>query len=496
MSKLLNIDAAIIVFFMLIFIPPVASGFVLSKYVSGRIVEEKTNKLYGIANTLDKLLTSDYDTILEKYNMQNASKEDKIKVLSKELSPVSDTVVSGFKDTGIGYYSKELDAIITYSPSEKMNWTIGMPISKNHNGREAMATKQWISYRGGELVWGNGIAVFFPIIRNNESIGYIWAVELDENINKELFPMYVNIAIAVSILIGIGIAVFSILLFKYNDKKYIRSLNDYIKCISSDNSIRLPQMQGIYGEINNTINLLSNQFIEQKEIETRMLKAENMLVGSFITLSIAHEIKNPLMSIKGFSDLIKESSSDNSIIKYTKIISDETERINKLIGNLLSVSKKNDVINEKHCINNLINESVSLLLPNFRRHNVSYTIKSSQDYYIICDSNRFKQIILNMLLNSLSAFDGRDNNKIEITLSDTAESGMLSVSIKDNGCGIPDYIMQDIFQPFWTTKSNSTGLGLFIVKSFIDSMGWQLHVSSLKDLWTCFTITMPYIKEY
>ena len=71
MSKLLNIDAAIIVFFMLIFIPPVASGFVLSKYVSGRIVEEKTNKLYGIANTLDKLLTSDYDTILEKYNMQS-----------------------------------------------------------------------------------------------------------------------------------------------------------------------------------------------------------------------------------------------------------------------------------------------------------------------------------------------------------------------------------------------------------------------------------------
>ena len=422
MSKLLNIDAAIIVFFMLIFIPPVASGFVLSKYVSGRIVEEKINKLYGIANTLDRLLTSDYDTILEKYNMQNASKEDKIKVLSKELSPVSDTVVSGFKDTGIGYYSRELDAIITYSPSEKMNWTIGMPISQNHNGREAMATKQWISYGGGELVWGNGIAVFFPIIRNNESIGYIWAVELDENINKELFQMYVNIAIAVSILIGIGIAVFSIFLFKYNDKKYIRSLNDYIKCISLDNSIRLPAMQGIYGEINNTINLLSNQFIKQKEIETRMLKAENMLVGSFITLSIAHEIKNPLMSIKGFSDLIKESSSDNSIIKYTKIISDETERINKLIGNLLSVSKKNDVINEKHCINNLINESVSLLLPNFRRHNVSYTIKSNQDYYIICDSNRFKQIILNMLLNSLSAFDGRDGNKIEITLSDTAES--------------------------------------------------------------------------
>ncbi len=496
MGKLLNIDAAIIVFFMLIFIPPVVSGFVLSKYVSGRIVEEKTNKLYGIANTLDKLLISDYNTILEKYNMQNASKEDKIKVLSKELSPVSDTVVSGFKDTGIGYYSRELDAIITYSPSEKMNWTVGMPISKNHNGREAMATKQWISYGGGgELIWGNGIAVFFPIIRNNESIGYIWAVELDENINKELFPMYVNIALAVSILIGIGIAVFSIFLSKYNDKKYIRSLNDYIKCISLDNSIRLPAMQGIYGEINNTINLLSNQFIEQKEIETRMLKAENMLVGSFITLSIAHEIKNPLMSIKGFSDLIKESSSDNSIIKYTKIISDETERINKLIGNLLSVSKKNDVINEKHCINNLINESVSLLLPNFHRHNVSYTIKSNQDYYIICDSNRFKQIILNMLLNSLSAFDGRDNNKIEIILSDTAESGMLAVSIKDNGCGIPDYIMQDIFQPFWTTKSNSTGLGLFIVKSFINSMGWQLQVSSLKDLWTCFTITMPHIKE-
>lgn len=493
MHKLLNLDVVIIVFFMLIFIPPIASGFVLSRYISNMIVEEKTSKLYGIANTLDKLLTSDYDTILKKYDMQHASKEDKIKVLSKELSPISDTVVSGFKDTGIGYYNKELDAIITYAPSEKMNWTIGMPISKNHNGRNAMATKQWISYRGEELVWGKGIAVFYPIIRNNEAIGYIWAVELDENISKELFPMYVNIAIVVSILIGIGIAVFGIFISKHNDKKYIRSLNDYIKCISSDNSIRLPQMQGIYGEINNAINLLSNQFIEQQEIETRMLKAENMLVGSFITLSIAHEIKNPLMSIKGFSDLIKESSDNNSIIKYTKIISDETERINKLIGNLLSVSKKNDIINEKHCINTLIYESVQLVLPNFRRHNVRYTILSSKDYFVICDCNRFKQIILNILLNSLSAFEGRDNNTIEITLADAAENGMLSVCIKDNGCGIPDDILQDIFQPFWTTKSNSTGLGLFIVKSFIDSMGWQLQVSSSKDLWTCFTITIPYI---
>ncbi len=103
MHKLLNLDAVMIVFFMLIFIPPIASGFVLSRYISNMIVEEKTSKLYGIANTLDKLLTSDYDTILKKYDMQHASKEDKIKVLSKELSPISDTVVSGFKDTGIGY---------------------------------------------------------------------------------------------------------------------------------------------------------------------------------------------------------------------------------------------------------------------------------------------------------------------------------------------------------------------------------------------------------
>ncbi len=494
-NKLLNLDRTIIVFFMLIFIPPVISGFVLSKYVSNMIVKEKTNKLYGIANTLDKLFISDYDTILNKYNMQNASKEDKIKILSKELSPISDMVVSGFQNTGIGYYNRELDAIITYAPSEKMNWTIGMPISKNHNGRYAMAEKRWIAYRGEELIWGNGIAVFFPIIRNNEAIGYIWAVELDENINKELFPIYVNIAIAVSIFIGIGIAVFSIFIFKYNDKQYISSLNNYIKYILEDNSVRLPQMTGIYGEINNAINLLSDKFIEQKDIETRMLKAENMLVGSFITLSIAHEIKNPLMSIKGFSDLIKENSNDSHIKKYTKIISDETDRINSLIVNLLSVSKKNDTISQKYCINDIINESISLLLPNFRKHNISYSVISDKEYFILCDNNRFKQIILNILLNSLSAFEGRTDNKIEITIQDTNGNGILSVSIKDNGSGISNDKIADIFQPFWTTKSNSTGLGLFIVKSFVDSMGWQISVSSKKNQWTCFTLNIPYIRE-
>ncbi len=271
-------DRIVIVFFLLIFIPPVISGFVLGKYVSSMIVKEKINKLYGIANTLDKLFDSDYDTILKQYNMQNASKEDKIQLLSKVLSPISDMVVSGFTNTGIGYYNRELDVVITYAPSDKMSWTIGKPISQNHNGRYAMASKHWISYRGEELMWGNGIAVFYPIIRNDDAIGYIWAVELDENINKELFPIYVNITIAVSIFIGIGIAMFSLFILKYNDKKYISVLNHYIKCIAQDNSIRLPQLKGIYGEINNAINMFANIFIEQKEIETGMLKAENMLV--------------------------------------------------------------------------------------------------------------------------------------------------------------------------------------------------------------------------
>ncbi|MDE7169095.1 MAG: GHKL domain-containing protein, partial [Mucispirillum sp.] len=462
--------------------------FLSSKYVSGTLVIEKTQKLYGIAKVLDSVFETDYDTILKKYGMENASKDEKIKILSKELFPISDAVVSGFKDTGIGYYSRELDAIITYSPSEKMSWSVGMPISQNHGGRYAMENKQWISYRGSELVWGDGIAVFYPIIRNDEAIGYIWAVELDETISAGLSSVYFNLTL--TIMIGLGISVMGILFLIKEKAIYVDQLNGYIKHMELDNDFRLPDMKGVYGEINSAINKIAYKLIMQKEMESHMIMTENMLASSFITLSIAHEIKNPLMSIRGFAELIKERSDSNpSVLKYATIIGNEVYRIDRLIGNLLNTSKRVDTVKSKNSVKTLVNETAALCHSNFYREKIECKVTCDKDYLIFCDGNQFKQVMLNLLLNSIASLKNTESKRIDISVECSEKS--LRISIADNGCGIPKDKIDEIFQPFWTTKKNSTGLGLFVVKSFIDSMGWIISVESEENSFTRFTLTIP-----
>lgn len=149
------------------------------------LIREKASKLYGAAKMLSLHLKGDFDSILSDQKSKNITRNKKIIMLNKKLSYFTDLVAVCFPPLGVGYYSKELDAIITYGPSQKFSKKVGEKISKDHLGREVMGKKKEM-FITGDMVRGNCMACFLPLIRKKKVVGYVWATEPVQEIYKQI----------------------------------------------------------------------------------------------------------------------------------------------------------------------------------------------------------------------------------------------------------------------------------------------------------------------
>jgi len=182
------------------------------------VIEEKVNKLSGTAKILKNYLKEGFDSLLSLNEIKNLNRVEKISILNKRLKKITDLVAQSFPLVGVGYYSKELDAIITYGPSKKFGDKVGQSISSNHLGREVMAKDKEMVVTE-EMVRGHCMAYFSPLKKKKEIIGYVWATEPIQEIYKQIREIkqkktkYTDLKIIIDILplISLFIEEFSIL---------------------------------------------------------------------------------------------------------------------------------------------------------------------------------------------------------------------------------------------------------------------------------------------
>ena len=176
--------------------------------ISKELIEEKEVMLFGLATQLDNALDGTYEDIINRYGGVSVTREEKIKILHDELWEITDFVASGVSGVGVGYYSKELDAILTYGPEAEFGHTIGQSIFEGHLGYQVMAEGQSM-VQHGELVRGNIMNCMRPVIRNGTTIGYIWANETLEDVSSRLSIVFKQILFfTIIIFILLYIAVF------------------------------------------------------------------------------------------------------------------------------------------------------------------------------------------------------------------------------------------------------------------------------------------------
>lgn len=229
---------------------------------------------------------------------------------------------------------------------------------------------------------------------------------------------------------------------------------------------------------------------DMKNLEKKVITSEKFSVIGKLAAGFAHEIRNPLTSIAGFIHLLKETlKQDDKHIYYLSIIQSELDRVKKLVTNFIVAAKPDTPMKRECDIQNLIMEIVTLMESHALLCNV--TIECSmptEPIFLYIDAMQIKQVIMNLIQNSIEAMP--HGGAILISMAETSDHS-IAITIQDNGCGMTDSELNQIMNPFFTTKEDGLGLGLSISYQIIESHKGSLHVFSEKGKGTTFTVILP-----
>lgn len=208
---------------------------------------------------------------------------------------------------------------------------------------------------------------------------------------------------------------------------------------------------------------------------------------------IAHELRNPLTAIKGFSQYIKEYfNQDMNIKEYLDIMLHETNKTNMIIENFLSFAEPEPYRKTKCNVNTLINEIINNLHNLFYTEGIRPIVKLSEDLpYITVDPEKIKQALWHISQNAVDALSTAPIKQIRYITYISKDKNHIVIKITDTGQGIPNIHMDNLFTPFFTTKENGTGLGLSISYRIIENHNGNISVKSKPFKGTSFIITLP-----
>jgi len=220
-----------------------------------------------------------------------------------------------------------------------------------------------------------------------------------------------------------------------------------------------------------------------------LLQSEKLAAAGQLAAGIAHEIRNPLTSLKGFLQLLKSGSSSTAKRDaYLTIMLEELGRIEQILGELLVLSRPRAVQFAKTRIAHLIRHVVLLLQPQAVMRGVEIKVRPiSETAYIYCDENQIKQVLINIVKNGIEAMEHGGTLSIEAT----ADHDTAAIRIADQGTGIPPDKLDRLGSPFFTTKENGTGLGLTVCYRIMRNHGGRIEVDSRQGEGTTFTLYLP-----
>jgi len=226
-----------------------------------------------------------------------------------------------------------------------------------------------------------------------------------------------------------------------------------------------------------------------KEMEEQIKLADRMVSIGQMAAGIAHEIRNPLASLMGSIQVLKEEMDPGpDDVNLMNIAIRESERLNKLVSDFLLFAHppRNEFV--PVLLNTLIDETLHVLenSPRFNGH-IAISRVFSDETRILGDANQLKQVLWNLFLNAVQEME--DGGHLRIGLGHGEKGVTLTVS--DTGAGIDRQRIGKIFEPFFTTKESGTGLGLAIVHRIIESHGGTIHVESEPGRGTSFILRFP-----
>lgn len=232
---------------------------------------------------------------------------------------------------------------------------------------------------------------------------------------------------------------------------------------------------------------------ELGDAQRRLIEHEKLRSLGEMTANIAHEIKNPLVVIGGFTKrLAKKAHLDESEARYIDIITKEVARLESILTEILNYVKETPLLFELCDINDLLDEILYLLTSDTGWDGITITKKYDRDLTpTLCDVQQIKQVFINILMNSFEAMKGKGTVAIGTETTLCQGQPFIAVSITDTGGGVEPSFLDNIFNPFFTTKERGSGLGLAISNKIVTHHGGDIEVRNKPGEGVTFVVYLP-----
>ncbi|WP_338786040.1 PAS domain S-box protein [Metabacillus sp. FJAT-53654] len=275
---------------------------------------------------------------------------------------------------------------------------------------------------------------------------------------------------------------------------HFNSVNRYetremtLSLINKDGSKRIVQMKMIPiitdNEFNGIFEIVKD-VTESKLAEEMIRRSDKLSAVGQLAAGVAHEIRNPLTTLRGFIQFLKQDIDKN----YIEIMLTELDRINMIVSEFLILSKPQGINYQLIDLKRIVQTIVSLLDTQAKINNVQILSDLDVDHSLITgEPNQLKQVIINLLKNSIEAMP--KGGEITVYLKQT-DPNALSIVIQDQGIGIPADLIPKLGEPFFTTKEEGTGLGLMVCYKIIENHGGAINISSEPNKGTSVEVSLP-----
>ena len=251
------------------------------------------------------------------------------------------------------------------------------------------------------------------------------------------------------------------------------------------------ELNEVYDALREKLNELRRRNEKIRIFEEQLVKANKLSALGELASSIAHEIKNPLISIQGFARRIGTTEDRDKLEKYAKFIEEEADRLTQVLAKLLGFSRMDEPKKDLLNMNDIVDDTVLFMEHHLTRFkNVAISVEKKSDLpKVHVDRIHVQQTMVNLLMNAAQAMPEGGRIQIRTGMNDQ----YVFIAITDTGIGIKDEDLDRIFEPFFTTKEKEqgTGLGLSLCKRLIEANAGKIEVESKVGEGTTFTIMIP-----
>ena len=248
---------------LMVIVPTLSIGYIVETEGRSAVLSEKEKKLSAVVHLLDQALGDRFT------HFTALPRDERIQALNTELGPITERITQAFPGVGAGYYNKALDAIVTYAPSALYQNNVGVTITADHPGREVMRSNAPVVFSGRQ-VRGDILNSMIPITRDGDVLGYIWANELTEDIQRQAWRMDVRIIAVLAA--GLLCSLLLIVLFSRRLGANIDIITDGLSTLAQKTPAQLPNLPGELGQISRSVNALAQTLRETKTLNDLIIE--------------------------------------------------------------------------------------------------------------------------------------------------------------------------------------------------------------------------------